>query len=74
MHSKNKLVLKLTATEKETLQLIWEELNTKEIADYANISPKSVETRMRNLYVKIGCKHNRVSLIKWALREGYVSL
>jgi len=63
----------LTSREREVLQLITEGTKTDEIGQQLTISPKTVESHRRNIMEKLGFKHP-VELIKYALREGVVSL
>jgi len=53
----------LTKREKEILQLIYEELTTREISEKLNISPRTVETHRKNISHKLGTK-STFSLIK----------
>lgn len=64
---------KLTNRERDVLRLVAEGLTTQEIANALVISPKTVEGRKTSLMTKLGL-HNRIDLIKYALRKGLVSL
>ncbi len=48
-------------------------LSHKEIADYLNISPRTVEVHKKNCMDKLGFKSD-VDLVKFAIREGLSSL
>jgi len=64
---------KLTEREREVLQLVAEGYTTKEIAQALVISPKTIEGHKTRLMAKLGI-HNRVDLIKYALRRGIISV
>ena len=64
---------KLTARERDVLQLVAEGHTTREIADKLVISPRTVEGHKTNLMAKLGI-HNRIDLIKYALRKGIISV
>lgn len=61
----------LTKREKEVLYLIYEGLSTAEIAQKLFISPYTVETHRKNLFVKSGLNKSS-QLIKQALELGYI--
>jgi two-component system response regulator NreC len=63
----------LTARERDVLHLVAEGHTTQEIADALVISPKTVEGHKTSLMSKLGI-HNRVDLIKYALRKGIISI
>lgn len=60
--------LDLTKREKQVLQLISEELTTVEIAKKLFLSPNTVETHRKNLFLKFGVK-NVAGLIKKAMER-----
>ncbi len=62
----------LTEREKEILQLIVQELTSKEIADKLFISKQTVDTHRINIMQKTSCK-TLVGLIKFAIHNGYVT-
>lgn len=62
----------LSCREREVLQLIAEGLSTKEIARELGISVKTVQTHRANLMQKTGV-HKASSLVRYAIREGFVS-
>ncbi len=64
---------KLTAREREVLQLLAEGHSTREIADVINVSSKTVDTHRRNIMIKLDIQ-SIAELTKYALREGLVSL
>jgi DNA-binding NarL/FixJ family response regulator len=63
----------LTNREREMLQLLAEGKTTKEIASGLHVSIKTVETHRRNIMSKLN-SHSVADLIKYALREGLISL
>jgi two-component system response regulator NreC len=63
----------LTDREREILKLLAEGHSTQEIAHMLVISPKTVEGHKTNLMAKIDV-HNRVDLIKYALRKGIITV
>ena len=63
----------LTDRERDVLRLVAEGHTTREIADILVVSPKTVEGYRANLMAKLGV-HNRVELVKYALRRGIITL
>ena len=63
----------LSARERETLQLLAEGLNTKEIAARMGVSAKTIETHRRGIMNKLDL-HSVAELTKFAIREGLTSL
>jgi len=63
----------LTPREREVLQLLVEGHTVRAIAERIHLGVKTVETHRRNIMEKLGLK-NLVDLIKYAMREGVVSL
>ncbi|MDY0188339.1 MAG: response regulator transcription factor [Syntrophus sp. (in: bacteria)] len=63
----------LTAREREMLQLMAEGMTAKEIASHLFVSVKTVETHRRNIAQKLNISRS-AELIKYAIREGLVSL
>jgi DNA-binding NarL/FixJ family response regulator len=63
----------LTGREREVLKLLAEGRNTQEIAEMLVITPKTVEGHKTNLMAKLGV-HNRVELVKYALRKGIINI
>ena len=63
----------LTRRERDVLKLLVEGYSTKEIADTLIITPKTVEGHKTNLMVKLGI-HNRIELVKYALRKGIITI
>lgn len=61
----------LTHREKEVLELIVQELTSKEIADKLNISKQTVDTHRINIMQKTDCK-TLVGLMKYAIQSGYI--
>lgn len=62
----------LTDRERDVLKLVAEGHTNKEIADLLVISPKTVEGHKSSLMAKLGI-HNRIDLVKYALRKGIVT-
>jgi two-component system response regulator NreC len=63
----------LTGREREVLQLIAEEHNTREIGALLNISPKTVETHRSHLMEKLDI-HTTAGLTRYAIGRGIVGL
>ncbi|HEY9077300.1 MAG TPA: response regulator transcription factor [Anaerolineaceae bacterium] len=63
----------LTTRQREVLQLIAEGYSTQEIASRLYISIKTVETHRANLMRRLGL-HDLASLVRYAVRKGFVSL
>ncbi len=63
----------LTEREREILKLLAEDHSTQEIAEMLVIQPKTVEGHKTNLMAKLGL-HNRVELVKYALRKGIITI
>ena len=64
---------RLTAREREVLQLLAEGKSTKEIAFTLDVSGKTVETFRQKIMEKLGL-HSVAELTKFAVREGLTSL
>jgi two-component system response regulator NreC len=64
---------RLTPREREVLKLLADGRSTQEIAKILVITPKTVEGHKTNLMAKLGL-HNRVDLVKYALRKGIISI
>jgi len=62
----------LTDRERDVLKLVAEGYTTQQIADMLIISPKTVEGHKTNLMAKLDI-HNRVDLVKYALRKGIIT-
>jgi two-component system response regulator NreC len=63
----------LTNREREVLKLAAEGYTTQEIADILVLSPKSVQGHKTNLMTKLDI-HNRTDLIKYAIRNGIITV
>jgi DNA-binding NarL/FixJ family response regulator len=63
----------LTEREREVFKLLAEGHSTQEIAEMLVITPKTVEGHKTNLMAKLGV-HNRVDLVKYALRKGIITI
>lgn len=63
----------LTPREREVLVLVAEGLNNAEIADRLVISAKTVDRHRENIMRKLNL-HNRVDLVKYAIRKGLIDL
>ena len=62
----------LSDRERDVFKLVAEGYTTKEIADRLVVSPKTVEGHKTNLMAKLGI-HNRIELVKYALRKGIIT-
>ena len=62
----------LTARERETLQLVVEGKNTKQIASILHVSTKSIEMYRRNIMKKLDL-HSIAELTRYAIKEGLTS-
>ena len=63
----------LTDRERETLKLVVEGYKTQQIAEMLTITPKTVEGHKTSLMRKLGI-HNKMELVKYALRRGIISV
>lgn len=63
----------LSEREVQVLRLIAEGLNNQEIAEQLFISIKTVQTHRRNIMEKLDL-HDRVDLVKYALKKGIIGL
>jgi len=63
----------LPEREREILKLLAEGFSTQEIADMLIITRKTVEGHKTNLMAKLGI-HNKIDLVKYALRRGIISI
>ena len=63
----------LTTREREILKLVAQGKTTQQIADILVISRKTVEGHRTNLMAKLGV-HDRVELVKYALRKGIITV
>ena len=63
----------LTDRERDVLKLLVEGYTTQQIADMLVVSPKTVEGHKTNLMAKLGI-HNRIELVKYALRKGIITV
>jgi two-component system response regulator NreC len=63
----------LTDRERDVLKLVAEGYTTQEMADMLVISPKTVEGHKTSLMAKLDV-HNRIDLVKYALRRGLIDV
>ncbi len=63
----------LTSRERDVLKLVAEGYTTQQIADMLVVSPKTVEGHRTNLMAKLGI-HNRIELVKYAVRKGIINI
>ena len=63
----------LTERERDILKLLAEGHSIQEIAEMLVITPKTVEGHKTNLMAKLGI-HNRIDLVKYALRKGIITI
>lgn len=64
---------RLTEREREVFKLLAEGHSTQEIAEILVITPKTVDGHKTNLMAKLGI-HNRIDLVKYALRKGVITI
>jgi len=64
---------RLTDREREILKLLAEGYTPQEIAKMLTVSPKTVEGHKTNLMAKLDI-HNRIDLVKYALRKGIITV
>jgi len=72
VRSSRKSSVRLTARQREVIQLITEGCANKEIAAILKISVKTVEFHRGRIMNKLGL-HNLADLIRWAVQSGMVS-
>ncbi|CAG0947050.1 Oxygen regulatory protein NreC [Anaerolineae bacterium] len=65
--------LALSEREREVLRLVAEGASSREIAERLSISIKTVDTHRANMMEKLGI-HNAAELIKYAIRNGIISI
>ncbi len=65
--------LALSQREREVLQLLAEGKSTKQIANFLNVSGKTIESNRRNIMDKLKI-NNIAELTKYAIREGLTAL
>ncbi len=63
----------LTNRERDVFKLVAEGHTTQEIADMLVVSPKTVEGHKTRLMAKLDI-HNRIDLVKYALRKGIINI
>ena len=73
MKEKDDPYKQLTNREREVLKLIADGFTVQQIADMLTIAPKTVEGHKTGLMSKLGI-HNRIDLVKYALRRGITSV
>jgi DNA-binding NarL/FixJ family response regulator len=71
--SEPKKETKLTKREKEIINLLCEGIAVKEIATILCVSPRTIDNHKANIMKKLGF-HNRIELVKYAIKEGIVRL
>jgi DNA-binding NarL/FixJ family response regulator len=62
---------KLSRREIDIIQMIASELTTEEIAEKLHLSPLTVKTHRKNIFLKLGVK-NSAGLIKYAMKKGLI--
>ncbi|MFC1874268.1 response regulator [Chloroflexota bacterium] len=63
----------LTDRERDVFKLVVEGYASQEIARMLVVSPKTVEGHRTNIMAKLGI-HNRIDLVKYAMRKGIISI
>ncbi|OGO22470.1 MAG: DNA-binding response regulator [Chloroflexi bacterium RBG_16_50_9] len=71
--SKQDTYNQLTERERDVLKLLAEGYSTQEIANMLVVTPKTVEGHKTNLMAKLDI-HNRIDLVKYALRKGIIRI
>ena len=61
----------LTKQEKRIVELCYEGLQAKEIADRLNISPRTVQAHKTNIFLKLGI-NSTAEMVKYALKNGII--
>lgn len=61
--------LPLSIREKQVISLICKEYTTNEIADKLKLSPLTIETHRKNIFLKLGIK-NIAGLVRFAIKHG----
>jgi DNA-binding CsgD family transcriptional regulator len=62
---------RLTPKESEILRYLFRGSSNKQIASFLKISPRTVNTHLCNIYMKLGCT-NRVAACFLALKKGFI--
>ena len=62
-----------TPREREILLLCRDGLLSKQIADQLNISPRTVDTHKRNIFLKLGI-NNTVEMVQYAMKKGIIRI
>lgn len=70
---KSRQKVSITEREREVIELFCEGITVKEIADRLNISKRTIDTHKANIMQKLGF-HSTVELVKYAIREGIITL
>jgi len=65
------ITCELTKQEKRIIELCYNGLQAKDIADHLNISPRTVQAHKNNIFFKLGIK-NTSEMVKYALKNGIV--
>ena len=73
VRDKNDPYEQLTERERDVLKLVAEGYTTQEIAEMLVISPKTVEGHRSSLMSKLDL-HNKIDLVKFALRRGLIDI
>ena len=63
----------LSNREQEILRLVADGRSNQEIGDLLFLSPATVQTHRAHIMAKLGL-HNRTELVKYALRQGFITL
>jgi len=72
-HNHHDPYYRLTERERDVLKLLVEGYSTQEVAKILVITPKTVEGHKTNLMAKLGI-HNRIDLVKYAVRKGIITI
>lgn len=67
----NNTTVRLSKREQEILALVLDDVSSAKIAEMLSISLRTVDTHRKNIIRKTKSK-TMVSLVKWAIRNGYM--
>ncbi len=65
-------VTKLTGHEVAVLQMLWEDLPRKVIADLFGITTGAIDWTVKNIHKKTGAK-TQTAMYQWGLRQGHLT-
>jgi len=71
LHRKRNLTETLSERELQIIQLISNQLTTNDIAKELHLSPLTVDTHRKNIFLKLNV-HNAAGLVKLAMKNGWI--